>query len=113
MSLRTEKVGSLLKEIIAKPISDLAMQAKAGMATVTSVVVTPDLQLAKVNISCFAGKTKPEDFVKFLDSNKYIIKYVIAKEARLRFIPEVKFYLDDTLDQMDKIQEILDKNKSS
>jgi len=113
MSLRTEKVGSLIKEIIAKPISDLAIQAKAGMATVTSVIVTPDLQLAKVNISCFAGRTKPEDFVKFLDSNKYIIKDVIAREARLRFIPEIKFYLDDTLDQMDNIQNILDRNKSN
>ena len=112
MSLRTEKVASLLKQIIAKPVSEMAMQAKAGLATVTSVVVTPDLQLAKINISCFAGKTKPEDFVKYLDSNKYIIKDVIAKEAGLRFVPEVKFYLDDTLDQMDKIQDILDKNKS-
>jgi len=112
MSLRTEKVASLLKQIIAKPVSEMAMQAKAGLATVTSVVVTPDLQLAKINISCFAGKTKPEDFVKYLDSNKYLIKDVIAKEAGLRFVPEVKFYLDDTLDQIDKIQNILDKNKS-
>lgn len=112
MSLRTEKVASLLKQIIAKPISELAMQTKAGLATVTSVVVTPDLQLAKFNISCFAGKTKPEDFVKYLESNKYIIKDVIAKEAGLRFVPEIKFYLDNTLDQMDKIQDILDKNKS-
>ena len=55
----------------------------------------------------------PPNFVKFLDSNKYIIKDVIAKEARLRFIPEIKFYLDDTLDQMDNIQNILDRNKSS
>lgn len=112
MSLRTEKVASLLKQIIAKPVSEMAMQAKAGLATVTSVVVTPDLQLAKINISCFAGITKPIDFVKYLDSNKYVIKDVIAKEAGLRFVPEVKFYLDDTLDQMDKIQDILDKNKS-
>ena len=111
MSLRTEKVASLIKEIIAKPISELAMSAHAGLATVTSVVVTADLQLAKVNISCFAGKTKPEDFVKYLENNKYVVKDAIAKQARLRFIPEVKFYLDDTLDQMDKIQNILDKNK--
>jgi ribosome-binding factor A len=112
MSQRTEKVASLIKQIIAKPTSEMAMQAKAGLATVTSVVVTADLQLAKVNISCFAGKTKPEDFVKYLESNKYIFKDVIAREAGLRFVPEIKFYLDDTLDQMDKIQDILDKNKS-
>jgi ribosome-binding factor A len=112
MSLRTEKVASLIKQIISKPISDLAIQNKAGMGTVTSIIVAPDLQLVKVNISCFAGKTTPEDFIKFLENNKYIIKDIIAKEANLRFVPEVKFYLDDTLDQMDKIQDILDKNKS-
>lgn len=112
MSLRTDKVASLIKQIIAKPTSELAMQAKAGLATVTSVVVTSDLQLAKINISCFAGKTKPEDFVKYLEANKHIYKDVIAREARLRFVPEIKFYLDDTLDQMNKIQNIIDKNKS-
>lgn len=112
MSLRTEKVASLIKQIVSKPISDLAIQNKAGMATVTSVNVAPDLQLAKINISCFAGRTTPEDFIKYLENNKYLVKDIIAKEANLRFVPEVKFYLDDTLDQMDKIQNILDKNKN-
>ncbi|MFN3195036.1 MAG: 30S ribosome-binding factor RbfA [Chlorobiota bacterium] len=112
MSLRTEKVASLIKQIVSKPISDLAIQNKAGMATVTSVNVAPDLQLAKINISCFAGRTTPEDFIKYLENNKYLVKDIIAKEAKLRFVPEVKFYLDDTLDQMDKIQNILDKNKN-
>lgn len=112
MSLRTEKVASLIKQIVSKPISDLAIQNKAGMATVTSVNVAPDLQLAKINISCFAGRTTPQDFIKYLENNKYLVKDIIAKEAKLRFVPEVKFYLDDTLDQMDKIQNILDKNKN-
>ncbi|MCK5742368.1 MAG: ribosome-binding factor A, partial [Chlorobi bacterium] len=53
MSIRTEKVAGLIKEIIAEPINEKAREFSAGLVTVTSVRMTPDLHLAKVYISIF------------------------------------------------------------
>lgn len=111
MSLRTEKVASLLQQIIVEPIREISKEYKAGLVTVTSVRVTEDLQLAKIYISVYGGKLTPMEVLEVLEDEGYRVKSAIASQARLRFVPEIKFYIDDTLDQIDRIQSLLDKAK--
>jgi len=108
MSIRTEKVASVIKKALAKPITDLAYEANAGLATLTSVKVTNDLQIAKLYISVFGGKMTPLQFIDFLEYRSGELRSVIASNVRLRFVPEIRLFLDDTLDQIDRIQKLLD-----
>ena len=109
MSQRTEKVASVIRRVIAKPIADLARENNAGLASVNEIIVSPDLQNAKVFVSCFGGKINSLQFISIVENHKGKIKSAISRDAVLKFIPELKFFYDDTLDKMGSIQKVLDK----
>lgn len=111
MSVRTEKVAAAIKKAIAPIISSLAPDKTSGLITVTAVRVTSDLQTAKVYVSCFGGTLTPGSLIELLENNKKILKSELAHQVRLRHTPELKFYIDDTLDQMEHIQKLLDSVK--
>jgi len=113
MSIRTDKVASVLKRTAANPINRIASELSAGMATVTSVKISSDLQFAKIYISVFGGKITPAAFLRELDNRKGEIRKAIASEIRLRYTPDISFFIDDTLDQMEHIQKLLDSVKSN
>jgi ribosome-binding factor A len=112
MSQRTEKVASVIKRAIAIEINNIAREFSAGMATVTEVKISPDLQNAKVFISTFAGKINTSEFVIILDNMKTRVKSAIMSNTELRFVPDLKFYFDESLDKIDNIQKLLDKSKA-
>lgn len=111
MSIRTEKVASSIKKVLASEISSLAYEFQAGLVTITAVRMTNDLQTAKVYISSFNGKITTGEFIDHLEHNKRTLKSAVAHHVRLRHTPELKFFIDDTLDQMDRIQSLLDSVK--
>lgn len=115
MSIRQEKVSSQIKRTMAGIISEMALEVGAGIATLTSVKVTPDLQIAKAYISVYGGKLSPGEFLEELDRRKGELRSYLGSKIRLRYTPELNFYIDDTLDQMEHIQDLLDNinNKKS
>jgi ribosome-binding factor A len=111
MSLRTEKVASVIKRILAQPISDFAKESSAGIVTITDVRLSNDLQIAKVYISVYAGKVTPAQFVTMLDKKIGEFRSYVGAKVKLRFTPELRFYIDDSLDQIEHIQKLLDSVK--
>jgi len=111
MSIRTEKVASVIKRELAGKLSDLANEYSAGLVTITSVRLTKDLHIAKVYISVFGGSLSQGEFLGIIEENTKSLRGELGRNIRLRFTPELKFYLDDTLDQMEHIQDILNTVK--
>lgn len=108
MSIRSEKVSSVIKRVVVGPIDDLAREYRAGLVTVTSVIVTKDLSIAKLYLSIYGGsECTPGEFITILEKNKGSIRSAIGRNVKLRITPEVRFYLDDTLDQIHHIQNLL------
>lgn len=112
MSIRAEKVGSTIKKELAEPISRLGTELLKGLITLTSVRMSPDLQIAKLYISVFGKSVSVGEAIETLENNASFLKQIIAKKLRLRYVPELKFYLDDTLDKMEHIQDLLDSIQS-
>jgi len=112
MSIRAEKVASEVKKFLVSPISDLASEHSAGLATITAVRLSKDLQIAKVYLSVYGGKISPPKFIEVLEDNNKQIRYHIAAKLRLRRVPELRFFLDDTLNEMEHIQKLIDSIKS-
>lgn len=81
-----------------------------AMITVTNVIVTKDLSLAKVYVSLFATKDKKELFNKIIANTKEL-RLNLSQKVRnqLRIIPELKFYIDDALDYIENIDKLLKK----
>ena len=84
-----------------------------GMISISSVKITPDLFEARVYLSFFQVKDKEAALAKIKDRYKEIRKELGTRvRHQLRSIPELTFYIDDTLDYVFKIEELLKKVKT-
>jgi ribosome-binding factor A len=109
MSIRAEKIASVIKRALSQPLSDMASECSAGLVSVTSVKLSPDLQIAKIYFHAFGGNISPAKFLTIIEDKKGMLRKHIGSKIRLRFTPELRFYIDDTLEQMEHIQTLLDK----
>jgi ribosome-binding factor A len=83
-----------------------------GMVTITGVKVPPDLLEARIYISLFQIKD-PKATMKKIEDRAWEIKKELAARVKqqLRRIPELRFYLDDTLDHVFKMEEVFKQIK--
>jgi ribosome-binding factor A len=81
-----------------------------GLVSISSVKVTPDLLEARIYLSIFQAKDN-EAVLKKIEEKAHEIKRELAAKVRsqLRRIPEIKYFLDDTLDQVFKMEELFKK----
>ena len=108
-SIRQNKIAELLKRELSVIFQQNASSyCKGAMVTVTIVRVSKDLSLAKVYLSIFGGKNNQESFVE-IEKQANQIRRDLSKivKDQLRKTPELKFYLDDSLDYAMKIDELL------
>lgn len=111
MSIRSEKVGGVIRELLAEIMRPIASELRAGLLTVTSVRVSPDLKHARVYVSAFGGKATTTDVIEYLEKNKRKIRSQLAHKMTIRAVPDLQFFRDDTLDEMDAIHSLLDSVK--
>lgn len=109
MSVRTEKVASLIKEEISVIFQRNFGMGKYGFITVTEVHMSPDLKIAKVYISVFGDAARKEKTLSMLEEQKGFIRSTLGHNIRLKFTPSLAFYLDETLDRAMHIENILHK----
>jgi len=110
MSTRQQKISRLiqkeLSEILQKESRAFCLGA---MVTVTMVRVSPDFSFARIYISIFAPGMKPEDVFNSLNANNKPIRAELGNRVRyqLRIVPEFAFFIDDSLDYIEKIDNLL------
>lgn len=109
MSIRTERVASLIKQEIGQILLREYNDPAFGFITITDVRMTPDLKIAKVAFSVFGKADVQTRAMKMLDDQKQHIRGLVASRLTLRFMPALQFYLDDTLDRVDRINSLLKK----
>jgi len=108
-SIRQNKVARLLQKEIS-----VIFQLNSGnwfpntMVTVTVVRVSPDFSFAKVYMSVF-GKMEPKECVDLISAHAKMVRGELGRRIgkQLRITPEVAFYIDDSLDYAEEIDEIL------
>ncbi|GAA4745298.1 30S ribosome-binding factor RbfA [Flavisolibacter ginsenosidimutans] len=110
---RQKQIGGLIQEEINTIFQRLGLSfVNGGMVSVSSVKITPDLLEARIYLSIFNATDKKEILKKIEDRHWEIKKELAAHvKHQLRRIPEIKFFLDDTLDQVFKMEELFDKIK--
>ncbi len=78
-----------------------------GFITVTDVHVSPDLRTAKIYVSIMGSPEKREATMNMLENHKGEIRSFIGSHIRLKFTPAVHFYVDETLDRVEKIDRLI------
>lgn len=107
-SHRLEKVERLIKEEISLIFLHKMQDAESGFITITRVKVSPDLKQAKIYFSVFE-KEKRELILDRINKKAGFIRSELAGRIQLKFTPELKFFIDDSLDYVEKIEGLIDK----
>jgi len=106
---RQEKVSKLLQRDFAEIFQKEAQLFKGALITVTKVRVSPDLSFAKVYLSIFIPGGDAPEIMKSIQNQSSNFRYALGKKIKnqVKKIPEVAFFLDDSLDYIDHIDELL------
>jgi len=108
-STRQKKVSRLIQ----KELADIFLKrgnefAHGKLVSITRVRLSPDLSFAKVYISIFPA-TNQKDILKAIEDHTSKIRFELGQKVRtqLRIVPDIAFHIDDSLDYIDKIDQLL------
>ena len=107
---RQHKIARLIQKELSE-IFLLQTKAMQGvLVSVSAVRISPDMSYARAYISVFPSERSAE-IVKNINENVKAMRFELGKRVRfqLRIIPELKFFVDDSLDYVDHIDELLKK----
>ena len=108
---RQKQISGLLLEELSTIFQRLGLNIiDGGMISISSVKITPDLLEVRVYLSMFQVKD-PKGMLKKIEDRKWEIKKELAARVgkQLRRMPELQFYIDDTLEHAFKIENLLKK----
>ncbi len=107
---RQKKIAGVIQKDIVDILQRAAIEGglRNILISVTKVSVTSDLSIAKVYLSIFPTTTAKE-LMEGIKSNQPLIKHELSQRTRhqMRRVPELLFYLDDSLDYIDTIEHSL------
>ena len=112
-SQRQLRVGELIKQTLGQIF--LKDEAKVPVLetkniTVTEVRMSPDLKNARAYVIPLGGKNT-EKAVSILTEFSYLIRKALSKKVDMKFLPKVFFVSDESFDQAEKIERLIQKNK--
>lgn len=107
---RQNRIARLLQKELATIFQEQTRMMHGVLVSVTRVRVSPDLSICTAYLSIFPSE-KSEELIENINTNEKQIRFELGRRVRnqLRIIPELRFYLDDSLDYIDHIDELLKK----
>lgn len=107
---RQAKIARLLQKELSEIFRQQTAKTHGVIISVSAVRVTPDLSIARVYLSVFPS-TNAQEIMNNINLSAKTIRYELAQKVRfqLRKTPELQFYLDDSLDYIENIDNLLSK----
>jgi ribosome-binding factor A len=105
---RQNKIARLLQKELGEIFLLQTKAMKGLLISVSLVHVSPDMSYARIYLSVFPSE-RGEEIIKNINNNVKSVRYELGTRIRyqLRIIPELKFFVDDSLDYIQKIDSLL------
>ncbi|HET6420348.1 MAG TPA: ribosome-binding factor A [Geobacteraceae bacterium] len=104
---RSDKVAEAVHEFISGLLIKGLKDPRIGFVTITGVKVTDDLHLATVYYSVIGADDEKKSSEKALNSAKGFIRKEMGRSLRLRYVPDIIFRYDDSMDYAQRIESII------
>lgn len=104
---RSQRVGVLIQHELANVITNEMKDPRVGFVTVTEVRVTGDLRAAKVFVSVLGPPEQRAASIDGLRAAAGYFKHVLASRLDLRWVPDLEFSADETLDKAERLETIM------
>ena len=107
---RQNKISRLIQKELSEIFLLQTKSMNGVLVSVSAVRISPDMSIARVYLSVFPSE-RSQEIVKNINDNMKSIRYELGTRVRhqLRIIPELKFFVDDSLDYAARIDELLKK----
>lgn len=107
---RQNKISRLIQKELSEIFLLQTKSMNGVLVSVSAVRISPDMSIARVYLSVFPSE-RSKEIVKNTNDNMKSIRYELGTRVRyqLRIIPELKFFVDDSLDYAEHIDELLKK----
>ena len=107
---RQNKIARLLQKELSLIFQQQTRATHGVMISVTRTKISPDLSICTAYLSVFPSE-KGEEILSNINANSKQIRYELGTRVRhqMRIIPELRFFIDDSLDYIEHIDELLKK----
>ena len=107
---RQNKIARLIQKELSEMFQRQTRQTRGVLVSVSACRISPDMSICRVYLSVFPSE-QAEQIVKNVNENQKSVRFELGNRMRhqLRIIPELKFFVDDSLDYADHIDELLKK----
>jgi ribosome-binding factor A len=108
---RADRIGGLIQKMLSDILKKEIKDPRLKMITITGVTVTRDLKLARIYFAAPNSKQKREAATIGFTSARGYIKRMLAHALDLKYMPDIKFYYDESLDYGAHIDELIELTK--
>ncbi|PIE61714.1 MAG: ribosome-binding factor A [Desulfobacterales bacterium] len=105
---RSERVSNAIQAAITDLLSRKMSDPRLEMVTISGVKLSPDLSIATVYVTVFGDDRRKNDALEGFKSSKGYIKKSIAPKLGLKFMPELRFFIDETFDRAARLDALID-----
>ena len=109
---RADRVGGLIQKVLSDILKKNIKDPRLKMATITDVKVSRDLKQARIYFTISGGSQKKGAAIKGFTSAHGFIKKTLAHELDLKYMPNIKFFYDESLEYGTHIDELIESIKS-
>ncbi len=108
---RSERVSGLIQKVLSEILQKDIRDPRLKMATITEVEVSRDLKLARIYFTTPDGEQKKDAAIKGFNSARGFIKRILANELDLKYMPDIKFFYDESLEYGSHIDSLINLTK--
>jgi len=107
---RIERVNNLIRQEISELLKRQVKDPRlGGFVAITEVSTSQDLKYAKVFVSCIGDKEERKEILSVLGGAAGFFRNELAKNLKLRHIPELSFHWDDSIERGAYLQELINR----
>ena len=106
---RADRVSALIQEVLSDLLKKSIHDPRLAMATISKVKMSRDLKLARIYFTIYGEGDKSEEAARGFESARGFIKRSLAPRLGLRYMPDLKFFYDESFDYGSHIDQLLRK----
>lgn len=110
-SQRPGRVQEAIRQEVSRIVQNEMRDPRIGFITITKVDLTKDLRYARIYFSVLGSAKDKRNTLYGLNSAKGYIKGLLSDKIKLRFMPDIEFKVDESLEHTQQIYDLLDKLK--
>ncbi len=105
--IRLKRIQDQIQRVVTMILETKVHDPRVETAYITDVSVDRELDYANIYVSSLAGKEHADEILEGLRHASGFIRYTLSQEVKLRVMPKLRFYWDDTPDRADRIESLL------